>query len=253
MLIAPFNDIEFVKSLVAEYEDELAAIIVEPLQRIIPPQPGFLEGLRALCDETGILLIFDEVVTGFRFAYEGAQSHYGVIPDLATFGKIIGGGFPLAAIAGPKHIMAHFDKAAVGADGWLMQLGTLSGNPVASVAGLKTLEILRRPGTYERLYDLGETIMGMIETHCDEAGVAHQIVGQPTLFDVLFCEHDVRHYRDVKAADAGKNAIFNKRLRQEGIFKSAGKIYPHLALSDDDLEQTDKAIKAAIGDVAQSA
>ena len=252
MLIAPFNDLDFVKSLVAEYQDELAAIIVEPLQRIIPPQPGFLEGLRALCDETGILLIFDEVVTGFRFAYEGAQSHYGVIPDIATFGKIIGGGFPLAAIASSAEIMAHFDKASVGAEGWLMQLGTLSGNPVASVAGLKTLEILRRPGTYEKLYDLGETIMGMIETHCDEAGIAHQIVGQPTLFDVLFCEHDVRNYRDVKAADAAKNAIFNKRLRQEGIFKSAGKIYPHLALCDDDLEQTDKAIKAAIGDVAQS-
>ena len=253
MLIAPFNDLEFVKSLIAEYQDELAAIIVEPLQRIIPPVPGFLEGLRSLCDETGILLIFDEVVTGFRFAYEGAQSHYGVIPDIATFGKIIGGGLPLAAIASSKEIMAHFDKAAVGADSWLMQLGTLSGNPVASVAGLKTMEILRRPGTYDRLYDLGETIMGIIETHCDAAGVAHQIVGQPTLFDVLFCDHDVRHYRDVKAADARKNALFNKRLRQEGIFKSAGKIYPHLALSDDDLEQTDRAIKAAIDDVAQSA
>ncbi len=250
MLVAPFNDLAFVRSLVAEYEDDLAAIIVEPLQRIIPPVPGFLEGLRTICDETGILLIFDEVVTGFRFAYEGAQAHYGVTPDLATFGKIIGGGFPLAAIAGPKHIMAHFDKSAVGAEGWLMQLGTLSGNPVASIAGLKTMEILRREGAYERLYELGETLMGMVETHLDAAGVAHQIVGQPTLFDVLFCDHDVRNYRDVKAADAKSNMVFNKALRANGIFKSPGKFYPCLALTDDDLEVTDKAIYRAAQEVA---
>ena len=157
MLIAPFNDLDFVHSLVDEYEDELAAIIVEPLQRIIPPQPGFLEGLRAICDKTGILLIFDEVVTGFRFAYGGAQAHYNVTPDIATFGKVIGGGFPLAAIVGPAEIMKHFDKAAVGQEGFLMQLGTLSGNPVASVAGLKTLEILRRDGAYETLYAISAT------------------------------------------------------------------------------------------------
>ena len=110
MLIAPFNDLAFVESHVSEYEEDMAAIIDEPLQRIIPPAPGFLEGLRALCDKTGILLIFDEVVTGFRFSYEGAQGHYGVTPDLATFGKVIGGGFPLAAIVGPAEIMKHFEK-----------------------------------------------------------------------------------------------------------------------------------------------
>ena len=250
MLIAPFNDLDFVESLVAEYEDDLAAIIVEPLQRIMPPVPGFLEGLRAICDRTGILLIFDEVVTGFRFSYEGAQGHYGVTPDLATLGKVIGGGFPLAAIVGPAEIMKHFDKAAVGEAGFLMQLGTLSGNPVASVAGLKTLEILRREGSYETLYDIGQTIMGMIETHCDRFGVAHQIVGQPTLFDVLFCSHDVRDYRDGKAAHAPSSAIFNKALREKGIFKSAGKIYPHLALTDTHLAQTDEALAYAIEKVA---
>ncbi|MDJ0828144.1 MAG: aminotransferase class III-fold pyridoxal phosphate-dependent enzyme, partial [Rhodobacter sp.] len=135
MLIAPFNDIDFVRSLITEHGADIAAIIVEPLQRIIPPAPGFLQALREECTRHGILLIFDEIVTGFRFAYGGAQEHYGVIPDIATLGKIIGGGFPLAAIAASRDIMKHFDKAQVGADGWLMQLGTLSGNPVAAVAG----------------------------------------------------------------------------------------------------------------------
>ena len=135
MLIAPFNDPEYIRSLLAEHGREVAGIIVEPLQRIVPPAPGFLELLREEADRYGIVLIFDEVVTGFRFAYGGAQEHYGVTPDIATLGKVIGGGFPLAAIVGRADIMAHFDKAAVGAEGWLMQLGTLSGNPVAAVAG----------------------------------------------------------------------------------------------------------------------
>lgn len=250
MLVAPFNDLAFVQSLVDEYEDDIAAIIVEPLQRIIPPEKGFLEGLRAICDKTGILLIFDEVVTGFRFAYDGAQGHYGVTPDLATFGKVIGGGFPLAALVGPAEIMKHFDKAAVGAEGFLMQLGTLSGNPVASVAGLKTLEVLRRKGSYERLYSLGEQLMSMVSTNLTKVGVAHQIVGHPALFDVQFCDHDIRDYRDVKAADAKKNALFNQVLRDNGIFKSAGKIYPHLALTDTHLEMTDAALKVAAEQVA---
>jgi glutamate-1-semialdehyde 2,1-aminomutase len=119
------------------------AIIVEPLQDH-PAEPGFPGGpARRGCDRHGIVLIFDEVVTGFRFAYGGAQEHYGVIPDICTLGKIIGGGFPLAAIAGRADIMAHFDKASGRPEKWLMQLGTLSGNPVAAVAGLKTMEILR--------------------------------------------------------------------------------------------------------------
>ncbi|MEM1302357.1 MAG: aminotransferase class III-fold pyridoxal phosphate-dependent enzyme, partial [Pseudomonadota bacterium] len=142
MLIAPFNDPDYIRSLLAEHGAEVAAIIVEPLQRIVPPLPGFLQVLREEADRYGIVLIFDEVVTGFRFAWGGAQEHYGVTPDLCTLGKVIGGGFPLAALAGRADIMAHFDKAAVGPDGWLMQTGTLSGNPVAAAAGLKTLEIL---------------------------------------------------------------------------------------------------------------
>ena len=125
------------------------------LQRLVPPAPGFLEALREETERHGIVLIFDEVVTGFRLAYGGAQELYGVVPDLCTLGKVIGGGFPLAAIAGRSEIMDHFDKAKVGAEGFTFQVGTLSGNPVAAVAGLKTLEILRRPGSYARIRDTG--------------------------------------------------------------------------------------------------
>ncbi len=245
MLIAPFNDPDYIRSLLAEFGDQIAAIIVEPLQRIVPPEPGFLELLRAEADKYGILLIFDEVVTGFRFAYGGAQEYYGVTPDIATLGKLIGGGFPLAAIVARAEIMAHFDKAAVGAEGWLMQLGTLSGNPVASVAGLKSLEILRREGAYERLRGLGRQVMGFAADALDEAGVPYQIVGDETLFEVIFTETRPIDYRQVLGGDAARTARFNAVLREHGIFKSPGKTYPSLALTEADLAVTKAAYQAA--------
>ena len=247
MLVAPFNDIEFARSLIAEHGHEIAGIIVEPLQRVIPPAPGFLQALREECDRHNIVLVFDEIVTGFRFAYGGAQELYGVTPDVCTLGKIIGGGFPLAAIAGKADIMAHFDKAKVGADGFLMQLGTLSGNPIAAVAGMKTMEILRRPGQYDKLRELGKTLMSAITEHLGKAGFDHQVVGDPTLFDVLFTSAKIKDYRDFYAADAARNLRFNKLLREKGIFKSPGKLYPSLALTDADIEQTIDAIVYAAG------
>lgn len=245
MLIAPFNDVAYLESLIAEHGPEIAGIIVEPLQRIIPPEDGFLDAVRDLCDRNGIVLIFDEVVTGFRLTYGGAQEEYGVTPDLCTLGKVIGGGFPLAAVAGNKAIMSHFDKAMVGADRWLMMLGTLSGNPVAAIAGLKTLEILRRPGAYEQLKGHGTRLQAMFTEHLEAAGIPHRIVGHPTLFDVVFTARDVRSYRDVLAADAGQGARFNAILREKGILKSPGKVYPNLALTEADFELTEEAIIAA--------
>ncbi|MEO1564032.1 MAG: aminotransferase class III-fold pyridoxal phosphate-dependent enzyme [Pseudomonadota bacterium] len=245
MLIAPFNDPDFAKSLIAEHGSEIACIIVEPLQRIIPPEPGFLQLLRDECDKHGIVLIFDEVVTGFRFAYGGAQDLYGVTPDLTTLGKVIGGGFPLAATVGKREIMEHFDKAIVGAEGWLMQLGTLSGNPVASVAGLKTLEVLRRDGMYEKLRADGETLMDAQASALSHAGIAAQIVGDATLHEVVFTDKPVRNYRDVLAQDKSRTAAWNHSLRASGIFKSPGKLYPNFALSDQDLETAVEAFGIA--------
>ncbi|MEO0341906.1 MAG: aminotransferase class III-fold pyridoxal phosphate-dependent enzyme [Pseudomonadota bacterium] len=245
MLIAPFNDPDFAKSLIAEYGSQIACIIVEPLQRIIPPEPGFLQLLRDECDKHGIVLIFDEVVTGFRFSYGGAQELYGVTPDLTTLGKVIGGGFPLAATVGKREIMAHFDKAIVGAEGWLMQLGTLSGNPVASVAGLKTLEVLRRDGAYEKLRGDGQTLMDAQADALSDAGIAAQIVGDPTLHEVVFTDQPVRNYRDVLMQDKTRTAAWNRSLRASGLFKSPGKLYPNLAISKDDINQSMVAFKIA--------
>lgn len=245
MLIAPFNDTEFVTSLVEEHAGEISCIIVEPLQRLIPPEPGFLQALRDLTSKHGIVLIFDEVVTGFRFAYGGAQEYYGVTPDLCTLGKVIGGGFPLAAIAGQKEIMAHFDKSVVGEEGFTFQVGTLSGNPVASVAGLKTLEILRRPDAYRTIRENGERLMTAFKTHLEAASIAHQIVGEPFLFDVVFTDQPVKNYRDMFKNDGSRSKAFNESLRSSGILKPDSKLYAHLALTEADLAQTEAALEKA--------
>ncbi len=245
MLIAPFNDADYTRSLFDQFGSEIAAVIVEPLQRIVPPQSGFLKCLRELCSTHGSVLVFDEVVTGYRFDYGGAQTFYGVTPDLCTLGKVIGGGLPLAAIAGREDILRHFDKKQVDSEAWLMQIGTLSGNPLAAAAGLKTLEILRRPGEYARLFSLGERLMSSISKNLNQSGIAHQIVGHPTLFEVVFTQSDVQNYRDVLNADSHKAAHYNAVLRQQGVFKSPGKIYPSLALTEADMQQLFNAFAQA--------
>lgn len=245
MLVAPYNDLESLKSILDEYEDDIAAVIVEPLQRIIPAAAGFLQGVRDECTKRGIVLIFDEVVTGFRFAYGGAQELYNVTPDVCTMGKLIGGGFALAAIAGKADIMAHFDMKKVGKDGFLMQVGTLSGNPVAAAAGLKTLEIMRRPGQYEKLYENGQRVMDAMVKHLGAAGHDHRIMGHQTMFDVVFTSEDIHDYRGVIRGDKSKADSFNRVLREEGIFKSPGKTYISLVLSEEDLQKTEAAIEKA--------
>ena len=245
MLIAPFNDLAAVEALLTENKD-VAAIIVEPLQRIIPAEPGYLQGLRDLCDKYAVLLIFDEIVTGFRLAYGGAQERYGVTPDICTMGKIIGGGFPLAALGASAEIMQHFDKDQVGADGWLMQLGTLSGNPVAAAAGLKTMEVLRREGTYDTLRKIGAELQQMQTDALTAAGIPHQIVGDETLFDIFFTDQNCRDYRTARHDDPSVNARYNDVLRAEGVFKSPGKLYPSLAITRQDLELTQAAVRKAV-------
>lgn len=246
MLIAPYNDLAAIEALLNEHKD-VAAIIAEPLQRIIPAEPGYLQGLRDLCDKHAVLLIFDEIVTGFRLAYGGAQERYGVTPDICTLGKIIGGGFPLAALGASAEIMQHFDKAVVGADKWLMQLGTLSGNPVAAAAGLKTMEVLRRKGSYEKLRAIGKSLQDMQGDALTKAGAAHQICGDETLFDIFFTNSECRDYRSAKHDNPAQNAVYNATLRKNGIFKSPGKLYPSLAITEADLEQTQDAVLKAVG------
>jgi glutamate-1-semialdehyde 2,1-aminomutase len=251
VLVAPFNDIETVSSLVRERRDELAGVIVEPFQRLLPPRPGFLEALRKVTAEHGIPLIFDEVVTGFRFAYGGAQEYYGVVPDICTLGKVIGGGFPLAAIAGRADIMAHFDKAAVGEEGFLFQIGSLSGNPVAAAAGLASLAILKRPGAYEGLFATGRELMGELSELLRRAGLPAQLIGEPPLFDVVFSRHEVHDYRGALAGDADMQREFNRLLRARGILKGESKYYVSLAHDAADIRHTRDAWADAIGELAR--
>jgi glutamate-1-semialdehyde 2,1-aminomutase len=246
MLVAPFNNVDAVTSLVREHRDELAGVIVEPFQRIIPPDPGFLQALRRITAENGVPLIFDEVVTGFRLAYGGAQEYYGVTPDLCTLGKVIGGGFPLAAIAGKAEIMRHFDRGAVGDDAFLMQIGTLSGNPVAAAAGLATLDILKRPGAYERIHATGRELMTVLGRLLQEAGIPAQVTGEPPLFDVVFAPEPIRDYRGMLKGDADLMRRFNALLRERGILKGEQKYYVSLAHTDDDIRHTKEAWASAI-------
>jgi glutamate-1-semialdehyde 2,1-aminomutase len=253
MLVCPYNDLETAENLIREYRDDLAGVIVEPMQRVIPPVPGFLQGLRAITAEYGIPLIFDEVVTGFRLGYAGGQGFYGVTPDLCTLGKVIGGGFPLAAVAGRDDIMAHLDRSRVGEEGFTPQIGTLSGNPVAAVAGLASLAILKRPGAYERIFDNGRQLWSGLETALKAAGFTVCLSGEPVMFDALFTAGPIRSYRDTLAADAGLSKRFTALLRKHGVFKSESKIYVSLAHDAADIAKSLAAFTAAAQDlVAQS-
>jgi glutamate-1-semialdehyde 2,1-aminomutase len=246
MLVAPYNDIDAMLALIEAHHDELGGVILEPFQRLIPPKPGFLAAVRAATAKHGIPLIFDEVVTGFRFAYGGAQSYYGVTPDLCTLGKIIGGGFPLAAIAGRADIMAHFDRAKVGDDKFLMQVGTLSGNPIAAAAGLATLEVLRQPGAYEGVFALGQSLMAGLTARIQAAGIAAQVVGEPVLFDVVYASGEIANYRDMQRANAGQQAHVNRHMRAAGILKGDSKYYMSLAHTPEDVAHTLDAFEAAL-------
>ena len=238
MLIAPFNDAATATAMIEEHADELAGVIVEPLQRLIPPKPGFLQALRTATEKAGIPLIFDEIVTGFRFAYGGAQQYYGVVPDLCTVGKIVGGGFPLAAVAGRDEIMKHFDKSRVRDDQYLPQVGTLSGNPIAAVAGLATLEILRRPGTYERVFETGRRLMAGLQQAMREAGVAARVIGEAPMFEVFFTSEEIANYRDILRADEKRLARFNALVVERGLLKGATKYYVSTAHGQDEVDET---------------
>lgn len=249
MVVAAFNDIDMVRSLIEEQKDELAGVIVEPFQRLIPPKPGFLQALREVTAEHGIPLIFDEVVTGFRFAYGGAQEYYGVTPDLCTLGKIVGGGFALAAIAGRAYIMKHFDRLAMTDEDFIFQVGTLSGNPVAAVAGLATLEVLKRPGTYEGVFAKGRKLMDTLSELLKKHGFKAQVIGEPPLFDIIFTDQPVKDYRDTLKADTALLKRFNQALRARGIMKGDSKYYVSVAHTDADIDHTIRAWEEALVEI----
>ena len=252
MLIAPYNDLDTVAGLIDENRDDLAGIMVEAFQRHIPPRPGFLEGLRGLASDNDLVLIFDEVVTGFRLAYGGAQAFYGVTADICTMGKALGGGFPLAAIGGRADIMAHFDRGAVGEDAFLMQIGTLAGNPVAAAAGRKTLEILRRPGTYENLFKTGQKLMDGFTAILNEAGIPARVSGTPPKFEIVFSDQEVVDYR-TSLGDQEMTRRCNALLRERGVLKGETNFHVSCAHTEEDVRFTLDAFTDAVAEFSRSA
>lgn len=244
VLVAPFNDIDQTTTIIEQYYDELGGVIVEPFQRVIKPVPGFLEAVRELTAKYNIPLIFDEVVTGFRLAYGGAQVYYGVVPDLCTIGKAVGGGFPLAAVVGRKKFMDTFDPQAKARGQYIPQYGTLNGNPIAAAAGLATLELLREPGTYDRLFATGQRLMDGLQAAFAGTGIPVQVIGEPPVFDLFFTDRPIRTHRDTLANDKTLLARFNQELLKRGIFRPESKFYVSIKHTEEDVEMTLTAFAA---------
>lgn len=253
ILVAPFNDLSATEAILERHAGEVAAVIVEPLQRAIRPQPGFLAGLRDLTHRHGILLIFDEIVTGFRLAYGGAQDFYGVVPDLATYGKAVTCGLPLAAIGGKSEIMDTADPARKGTQEYACLSGTLSGNPLACAAGLAALTELSRPQVYDRLAALGRRLREGMAAIASAAGVPFQALGEGPIAQPVFLDstQPVIQEIDLKKADGKRATRLGLELVRRGIFVVPGsKMYLSLAHTDADIEATlavfSEALRASI-------
>lgn len=249
-LTAPFNDLEAVKKLFNDNPGEIAGLILEPVvgnSGFIPPQPGFLEGLREVTAASGALLVFDEVMTGFRIAYGGAQEKFGVTPDLTTLGKIIGGGLPVGAYGGRRDIMEMVAPA-----GPMYQAGTLSGNPLAMTAGIKTLELLKRPGTYEQLDQVTQKLADGMVAIARETG--HEACGGHIsgMFGFFFNAGPVHNYDDAKTSDLQKFGRFHRGMLEHGVYLAPSQFeagFTSLAHTDDDIERTLSAARQVMAEL----
>ena len=247
VLVAPFNDIEATSAIVERHHDELAAVILEPCQRIIPPLPSFLQGLRDLTSRYGISFIFDEVVTGFRFAYGGAQEYYDVVPDLAAYGKIVGGGFPLGAVAGREELMRHFNPAMEESGEYVPQVGTLNGNPIAATAGLATLRTLDADRSlYQKAFATGHELKHALQEMLDQAETPAKVVGEDVVFDVYFTGNEITDYRSTLSADAQMHQRFNRLLLENGVLKGTIKFYVGACHTPQDVQEALGALRRVI-------
>ena len=244
-LSAIYNDLESVKEHFKRCGEEIAAIIVEPVAAnmgVVPPEPGFLEGLRSICDEYGALLIFDEVITGFRLGIDGAQGYYGIKPDLTTFGKIIGGGMPVGAYGGRREIME-----VVSPVGGVYQAGTLSGNPIAMAAGLTQLTILKEhPEYYKTLNENAEWFFGEIEKTVAEAGLPYQVNHVGSIGSLFFTGEKVRDYDSAKTSDTKAFAEYCNYMLNHGIYLAPAQfeaMFLSMAHSKEILEETLQTMK----------
>lgn len=233
VLIAPFNDLEATRLIIEEHAHTLAAVIMEPLHRCLPPIEGFLEGVRTITQDQDILLIFDEVVTGFRLAYGGAQEYYGVVPDLVAYGKALGGGYPIGAFGGKAEIMDMVREDQLGSSTYVWTASTLGGNPVSSRAALATLSIFRQENSYKNLHRLGAYLREGMKKVLDELSIAGQIIGDGPLAQVVFTKstRPVIDYRSTKKGNTAANRAMMLGLFERGIFLNpmGTKLYLSLA------------------------
>jgi glutamate-1-semialdehyde 2,1-aminomutase len=245
---APYNDLDAVASAFDRWGQEIAGVIVEPVagnMGFVLPQPGFLEGLRSLCDAHGALLIFDEVMTGFRVAFGGAQTRLGVRPDLTCLGKVVGGGLPLAAYGGRADLMAK-----IAPEGPVYQAGTLSGNPLAVAAGLETLRQLRRPGVYARLEACASALVAGLREAADEAGVELIADSLGGMFGIFFHPGPVRNFEEAKKANAERFRAFFAAMLAQGVYLAPSPFeagFVSLAHRPSDVRKTVAAARVALG------
>ena len=244
-LLVEYNGVESLTGLFAERGEEIAALIVEPVagnMGVVPPEPGFLEACRELCTEHGALLVFDEVITGFRVAWGGAQERFGVLPDLTTLGKIIGGGLPVGAFGGRRDIME-----TVAPLGSTYQAGTLSGNPLAMAAGAATLRVLAEPGVYERLETLAEAVAAGLTAAAATAGRPFTLNRVGPMMTLFFCEGPVRGFAEAKQADTERFAAYWRHMLESGIYLAPSQFEAtmvSLALTDADIARAAAAAAA---------
>ncbi len=250
-LTVPFNDPVALSEVFRKHQNELACVLVEPIpgnMGCVPPEPGFLPQLRKLSQEQGTLLIFDEVISGFRVAYGGAQELYGIRPDLTTLGKIIGGGLPVGAFGGSAKIMDQLAPL-----GPVYQAGTLSGNPLAVAAGMKTLEILHRPGTYERLEQTGARLANGMKEAASNVGVNWVVNRVGSMFTGFFMDGPVKNYASAKQSNTREFARFFRSMLSHGIYVAPSQfelMFVSLAHGEQQIRRTIKAAQAAFIDLA---
>jgi len=242
-LSLPYNDIDGLKEVMQKQGQSVAGIIVEPVagnMGLIPPAPGFLEALRELADRYGAILIFDEVMTGFRVAYGGAQALYGIMPDLTCFGKIIGGGLPVGAYGGRHDLMSK-----IAPQGPVYQAGTLSGNPVAMAAGIATLEQIQKDGFYQALDAKAERLLAGLEQAAIKSGIPVQAKRVASMLGLFFNEREVQNFEDAKTCDLERFSAFYNGMRQNGIYIAPSQFEALFISSAHEAEHIEATIRAA--------
>jgi glutamate-1-semialdehyde 2,1-aminomutase len=248
VLVAPYNDLDTTAQIIEAHAESLAGVIVEPLHRCITPEPGFLQGLREVTRRHGVVLIFDEVVTGFRMALGGAQEYYGVSPDLVAYGKGLGGGFPIGAFGGQSDIMEVVNEHRLPGPPYAWSASTTGGNPVSAAAALATINQLSRPGTYPEFHGRGARLRKLIATIIQDSGCQGYILGDGPLAQVAFSEKPVRDHRSWKASNRKLGAALMTCLLRQGVFLNpmGTKLYISTAHTDGDLEEFGSRFRAAL-------